>query len=587
MARPAGELRPPGVYTSVERIGQRRLGLNDTRTAAFVGLTVKGPLDVPQRIGSWDEFLEVFGSGEVGYLAKSVEGFFLNGGETCYVVRVAHRARGDEAAGPDHAACAERVIKDGWDKPALRLRAQTEGRWGNNIWVRFSHTTGAKALLTTDLEVGSGEASVNVTRGFERGALVRIYDRQASDYVIITEVAERQLRWSSATPVNRRYRAAGPTYFEVVELELHVALRDRRETFRGLQLHPSSKRYISRVLEQESRLLACDDLQTKSPPPHCLPKIEPAAKLAGGRDGTDAVTAEDFVGFDHGPAERAGLLSLGPIDEVAMLAVPDAMLFVQRKPGPEGESSAARIQDQMLSMCELQKDRFAFLDCPPARDPDIAKRWRRRVDSSYCAFFWPWLGVSDGGENVVQVPPSGHMAGMYARMESEYGVHRVAANEPLRGVIDLSVPVTEDDQGMLNADSVNCFRISRGIRPWGARTASSDADWRFINVRRLFIMLRRALEEGSQWAVFEPNNRNTWESLKNQVTSFLERLHQKGMFLGGSPAESFYVKCDAETNNAASQDAGLLVCEVGVAPAIPAEFIVIRVVQKLSDEAKE
>jgi hypothetical protein len=586
MARPAGELRPPGVYTTVERIRTRKPGLEDTRIAAFVGLTAKGPLDAPQRIGSWDEFVEVYGVGDTGYLAKSVEGFFLNGGVACHVVRVAHRARGTEAPGPDHASCAERVIKDGWDKPGLRLRARTEGKWGNNVWVRFNQTTGAKALLTTDLEVGSGEALTNITRGFERGALVRIYDRQNSDYVILTEVGERLLRWSSATPVNRRYRAAGPTYFEVIDLELHVALRDRRETFRGLQLHPTSRRYISRVLEEESRLVACDDLQSKSPPPHCLPKIEPAAKLAGGRDGSDAVTAEDFVGYDNGPGDRAGLMSLGPIDEIAMLSIPDAMLFVQRKPGPEGESSAIRIQDQMITMCELQKDRFAFLDCPPSRDPEAVKRWRRRVDSSYCAFFWPWVGVMDQNDQVVRVPPSGHMAGMYARMETEHGVHRVAANEPLRGVVDLSVPVTEDDQGALNAEHVNCFRISRGIRPWGARTASSDPDWRFINVRRLFIMLRRALEERSQWAVFEPNKASTWDSLKNQVTSFLEVLFQKGMFAGGSPADSFYVKCDAETNTAEARDSGMLICEVGVAPAIPAEFIVIRVVQKLGDQSE-
>src|SRR6185503_7120824 len=168
MARPAGELRPPGVYTTVERIEKRRPGLEDTRIAAFVGLAVKGPLDVPTRVSSWDEFVEVFGSGDIGYLGRSVEGFFVNGGVACHVVRVAHRVKPGETAGPEHASCAERIVKDGWDKPALRVRAQTEGKWGNNVWVRFNQTTGAKALLTTDLEVGSGEASVNLTRGFEK-----------------------------------------------------------------------------------------------------------------------------------------------------------------------------------------------------------------------------------------------------------------------------------------------------------------------------------------------------------------------------------------------------------------------------------
>lgn len=265
MSRPVGNIRPPGVYISHVDSGERGYTLADTRIAGFVGMAGKGPLDVPVSIASWDDFVEIFSPTDVGYLAGAVQGFFLNGGQRCFVVRVAHRARGDEKPGPDHAYAAERLVVDAWDKPTLRVRAKSEGRWGNNIWVRFAQSTGAKALLTQDLEVGSGAATLNVTRGFERGALVRIYDRQNSDYVVINDVAERSIRWSSETPVNRRYRAAGPTYFEVVELELHVALRDRREIFRGLHLSPTSRRYVSKVIEHESRLISVDDLGSNSP----------------------------------------------------------------------------------------------------------------------------------------------------------------------------------------------------------------------------------------------------------------------------------------------------------------------------------
>ncbi len=586
MARPLGEVRPPGVYISHTDIFPRVVALTDTRTAGFVGLTVKGPLDEPVRIASWDEFVEVFGDGDIGYLARAVEGFFVNGGSRCYVVRVAHRARGETKPGPEHAYSAERIIRDGWDKPTLAVRAKSEGRWGNNVWVRFAHSVGAKGLLTQDLEVGSGEALVNTTRGFERGALVRIYDRQASDYVVLTEIGDRVIRWSSSTPVNRRYRAAGPTYLEVIELELHVALRDRRETFRGLQMHPSSRQNVCRVVAEQSRLVRVEDLASKSPLPHYLPKVEPAAKLTQGRDGADTINPEDLVGFDNGPGDRAGIMALGAVDDVAVLACPDAMQFTQRKPGPEGESATQRIQDQMVILCENLKDRFAILDCLQSRDIEAVKRWRRRTDSSYCAYYWPWLGIVGADGKVQRVPPSGHMAGMYARVEEHGGVHRAPANEPLQGVVDLSVAVTEDDQGLLNAESINTFRIFRGIRPWGARTASSDIDWRYVNVRRLFIMMRRSLEEGSRWAVFEPNTPNTWDSLKSRVTAFLDKLYQKGMFAGGSPQDSFYVKCDAETNPSDEVDAGKLTIEVGVAPAIPAEFIVIRVTQKLGEDAE-
>jgi uncharacterized protein len=405
--------------------------------------------------------------------------------------------------------------------------------------------------------------------------------------VILTEVAERKIRWGSSTPVNRRYRAAGPTYVEVLEFELHVALRDRRETFKGLQLHPSSRRYCARVIEQESTLAAIDDLNTRSPLPHALPREDAAAtKLTGGRDGSDLVGPEDFVGYDNGPADRAGLLALCSIEEVAMLCVPDAMLFVQRKPGPEGEAAAQRIQDQMVIQCELRQDRFALLDLPPTNNLEAVKRWRRRSDTTYAAYYWPWLGVLSSEGRIVRVPPSGHMAGMFAHCDTETGVHRVPANLPVKGVVELSVAVTEDDQGLLNAEGINCFRLSRGIRPWGARTASSDPDWRYVNVRRLFIMLRRSLEAGTAWAVFEPNTPNTWKALQDRVSDFLGDLFQQGMFTGGSREEAFYVRCNEETNPPDVRDTGMMVCEVGVAPVVPAEFIMIKVIQRLGDEAR-
>lgn len=584
MSRPLGDIRPPGVYVSNVDAPNRGYTLADTRIAGFVGMASKGPLDIPTRISSWDQFCDVYSNADIGHLSNAVEGFFLNGGHTCYIVRVAHRARGDAEVGPEHAFAAERVAKDGWDKPTLRVRAKSEGRWGNNIWAKWTQSVGSKGLLTHDLEVGSGEATINNTRGFERGALVRIYDRQNSDYVVLTEVGDRVIRWSTATPVNRRYRAAGPTYLEVIELELHIALRDRKETFRGLQLSPLSRRYLGRVVDAESRLVTVDDLLSKSPWPHNLPRPADAAKLANGRDGSDALTADDVIGFDYGPGERAGLMALGALEEVAMLCVPDAMVFPQRKPGPEGDLSAQRIHDAMINMCENLKDRFSLLDIPMTRDIEVARRWRRRTDTSYAAYYWPWLGNVEDDGNIVKVPPCGHMAGLYARCDTETGVHRAAANEPLRGVVDVSLPLTEDDQGLLNSEAVNVFRLSRGIRPWGARTSSSDSSWRFVNVRRLFIMLRRALEEGSRWVVFEPNTPNTWDSVRTRVRAFLEKLYEKGMFAGGSPEESFYVKCDGETNPPDVQDRGMLVVEVGVAPAIPAEFLVIRVTQKLGDD---
>src|SRR5947209_2324170 len=162
--RAVRDMRPPGVYPASDEIKGGPISAADTRIAGFVGLASKGPLDEPRRLSSWNDFLDIYGSttanASEGYLARSVEGFFSNGGPACHVVRVAHRPKPGEAAGPDHAASAERAVSDGWDKPTLRVRALNEGRWGNAIWVRFTQTTSAKTLLTLDLDVGSGEARV-------------------------------------------------------------------------------------------------------------------------------------------------------------------------------------------------------------------------------------------------------------------------------------------------------------------------------------------------------------------------------------------------------------------------------------------
>jgi hypothetical protein len=422
-------------------------------------------------------------------------------------------------------------------------------------------------------------AQVSTSRGFRVGSLVRIYDREHSDYVILTDLGERSLRWSAATPINRRHRAAGPTHFEVLEFDLHVSLRDRREVFKGLQMHPSSRRYAPRVVEQESRLIRLEDLGSTSPPPHNMPEPCPPTKLSAGRDGTEHLTPEDFIGHDRGPADRAGLLSLLSTDEVAQLACPDAMVFLDRQPGPEGELRTQRVQDTMVDLCENLKDRFAILDCPRTRDIEVVKRWRRRIDSSYAGLYWPWVGVMAGDGQIHRIPPSGIMAGIYAQCDTEDGVHRAPANVPVAEAVDVSVPVTEDDLGVLNSEGVNVLRLARGIRPWGARTTSSESRWRYVNVRRLFIMLRRSIEAGMGWVVFEHNHEKTWETVRDLVETFLGDLYQKGMFAGGKPEDSYFVKCDAETNPAETVSKGVLTCEIGVAPAIPAEFIVISVTQ--------
>ena len=579
--RPSADHRAPGIYQSFDPIAPPPMSIANTRILGIVGTTQKGPMNEATRLQNWDEFIEIYGYTADSYTSDSVYGFFKNGGTDIWIVRVAHNAPPGELAGMEHAACAEHVQIDDWHKPSLKIRAMNEGVWGNTIWFRCAHAPGASALLTRDLDIGSGEAHVNSTRGFEVGALVRIYDRENSDYVVVSEVGEKVVKWTTETPVNRRHRAAAPTHLEVLTFELHVAMKDRREVFKGLQMHPSSKNYAPRVVSQRSRLVRLEDLGTKSPVPHNLPDVLPLTRLTGGRDGTDSITPEDFIGLDFGPGERTGLLALAANEEVALFAIPDAMKFYDREPGPSGEMKAQRLQDQMVSICENQKDRFTILDIPQSKDIEWVRRWRRRTDSSYAAYYWPWLKTTGYDDKTRIVPPSGYMAGCYARKDLE-GVHNAPANLEIEGAQDVSLRITEDHIGLLNSDSVNTFRLQRGVRPWGVRTASSDPQWRYISVRRVFIMLRRSLESGFAWITFEPNNHETWSLVKDRTVAFLSDLHTRGMLSGGNPEQAFFVKCDAETNPQDQVDSGLMICDIGVAPVSPAEFIMISLTQTMT-----
>ena len=587
------ELRPPGVYPAVEEPRSRVLDVANTRIAGFVGLAQRGPLDEPVAIRSMQEFRNLYGALPAGYLEHAVQGFFDNGGDSCYIVRVAHRARGREV-GPDHAQRAGVTSLDGWGKATLRIEAVNEGRWGNSVWIRVETNIAASTLLTLDLDVGTGEARLNSTRGFERGALVRIRSQAAlpddptqkqaiEDFVVLHEVEDRVVRWGAETPVNHNYKASGPTTVEVVEFDVFCSLRDCRESFRALQLSPLSRNYAPRVVNASSQLIAITDLQSRSPLPHCLPASGPATRLEGGRDGIDALTIEDIIGVDEGPGQRTGLQSLGAVDEVAMIAVPDAMLPF-RRPGPQAALDVQRIQDAMILLCERLQDRFAILDGPPTRDIVEVRKWRGRVSTSYAALYYPWLvtdASSTGGAGTL-VPPSGHIAGVYSRCESELGVHKAPGNEILRGVSAVSLELREDDLGQLNAEAVNAIRTlpGRGVRVWSARTLADDPNWRFVNVRRLFIMLRRAIERGTQWAVFESNNPRTWETLSREVGIFLEGLWNKGAFAGPTPDSSFYVLCDGSINTPDQVHAGQLTMEIGVAPTLPAEYVIMHVTQK-------
>jgi phage tail sheath protein FI len=294
-----------------------------------------------------------------------------------------------------------------------------------------------------------------------------------------------------------------------------------------------------------------------------------------------------------GGTQRHGIDLLESIDEIAIVAAP-------------GRADPISYE-ALLAHCERLGDRVAILD-PPAAVSDVERLTRvattggastdsdetpglRPRQSDYGSFYFPWIVTRDPftGEPVA-TPPSGHIAGVWARTDMTRGVHKAPANEPVRGVVDLTYRVTRSEQDILNPKGVNCIRYfaTEGVRVWGARTLAAEAsEWRYLNVRRLFNMLKESIAEGTRWIVFEPNDALLWRSIRRDIGAFLTRVWRDGALFGRTPAEAFFVKCDEETNPPDVRDAGQVVALIGVAPVKPAEFVVFKLSQSVAGSETE
>ncbi len=266
----------------------------------------------------------------------------------------------------------------------------------------------------------------------------------------------------------------------------------------------------------------------------------------------------------------AALVSFEAVDEIALVAAP-------------GQLDAAT-QGAVLDHCENMGDRFALLDGQQNPDSLTPSNVQGTVrDSNYAALYYPWISVYDPVSSANDfVPPSGHMAGIYARVDTERGVHKAPANEVIRGALGVEKRLSKADQDGLNPDGLNVIRQFNGnTTVWGARTLGGDdnGEWKYINVRRLFLFLRESIEEGTQWVVFEPNAPDLWAKITRNVTAFLLNVWGTGALFGATPEQAFYVKCDEETNPPEVRDLGQVVTEIGVAVVKPAEFVIFRISQ--------
>ena len=433
----------------------------------------------------------------------------------------------------------------------------------------------AIGLTTAAVRAGTNAVRVQSGQSFYEGALVELDNGTNREFFTINTIAGNDITLSG--PTVNSYQSTH--FLRLAEFRMSVRYLneaeaiDQRETFDGLSMSPNAgRRYFATVVNGGSDLVRVID--TAGPAvPFDVPSTTTGSweRLAGGDDGTAPID-DAFVGEDNGPGNRTGIQAMTDIDQVSIIAVP-------------GKTSQF-IQNALISHCELLMDRFAVLDPEPGLSIQEVQDFRNRYDTKYAALYYPWVTVRDPlVRDNRNVPPSGHMIGIYARTDVERGVHKAPANEVIRGILGLEAIVNKREQDILNPSPVNVnvlrdFRSSgRGLRVWGARCITSDTSWKYVNVRRLFIFLEESLDEGTQWVVFEPNDEPLWARVRQSVTDFLTRVWRDGALQGTVPEEAFFVRCDRTTMTQDDLDNGRLIMLIGVAAVKPAEFVIIRIGQ--------
>lgn len=518
------EYLAPGVYIEEFELGPRPIEGVGTSTAGFLGVTERGPLE-PRLVTGFEEFKRLYG--EHLPLAKSnlpfaVDGFFRNGGQRLFIGRLTHGEATSAHATQD-------------DK--VEITAIGPGTWSNRIAVKIEDATIEPA----------GDPRFRLTVAYWRTA------PPGDPPVDPTDEDE-------ANNANRRR----PTALEVYE---------------NLSSVEASPDFYEKVINGASSLIRVSREAPGRPVNLDFGYLAAMPDAVAGTDGPagdpdPVIRPEDFIGgpFElwDGSAAKTGLKGFEQVDEIAIVSAPDHHrndAFTQR----------------LIDHCELLKDRFAVLHSTRGTHTltNIAGVVVPR-DSEYAAFYFPWIKVFNPlNQQPSLVPPSGHLVGIYARSDIERGVFKAPANEVVRGTSGLEFQITKREQDSLNPKGVNCIRSfpARGIRVWGARTTSTNSLWKYINVRRLFIMIEESIEEGTQWVVFEPNNERLWARVKQTITQFLTTQWRDGALMGLAPEEAFFVKVDRTTMTQDDIDNGRLICIIGIAPVKPAEFVIFRLTQ--------
>ena len=568
------EYLAPGVYVEETSFRAKSIEGVGTSTTGFVGPTRKGPVGgTAELLTSFGDFERIYGGLDnleygTNVLAHSVRAYFDNGGSRLYVSRV-YVAPG----GGDGVALSADVVANADPARRARFVARCPGQAGNGHVIVRGQTAPA-----TKRTMAAAPAGSMVRSGSGGGTVFHL--KQGVNWV---DSAAGTLDLSGLADT-----AAPNGTADFLTLSVVATDRDGHTlVYDDLGLDRTHPRWIGHVLaatpsrrsDALEQWLAVDIGGGVS-----------VFELRSGFFAAGEVWVQDLTGGSDGSAPNqvayeAALKEFEKLEDISIVAAP----------GSSAYTDAQGILGALISHAERPRAyRIAVLDTPHEQAISQAREIRGRVDSKYAALYYPWVMISNplakAGDSSIPrelaLPASGFVCGVYARNDVERGVHKSPANEIVRGALRFERDVNFAEQEVLNPLGVNCLRYlsGRGYRVWGARTVSSDPEWKYVNVRRYMNYLESSIDRGTQWAVFEPNGERLWANIRETVSSFLYNEWSNGALLGSSPKEAFFVRCDRSTMTQSDLDNGRLICLVGVAVLKPAEFVIFRIGQKTADE---
>ena len=479
----------------------------------------------------------------------------------------------DPGFSQDHGAGAALVSR------AFTAHARYPGSWGDQLQLSASQVSLVEAEVANASLASATQLDLNTTVGLYVGSVVLI-DGAHTRSVVDVDTANNTITVDAPiAPALAQGTSVNSQEFNLTVERTENGKAVESETFDRLSLAATHPRYAPKIIgrweNQQPSLSGASELirlSTTGLTNDVLPVINLTQKFAGGLDDEGAA---DFVGNPSSdPGERTGIWALENESAINIVAVP-------------GQTSET-VQKALIAHCEKMRYRFAVLDTPLGAKLDAAKKHRQNFDSTRAAIYYPALEIADrfgdpGDRRVIA--PSGHVLGIYARTDITRGVHKAPANEVVRGILSFDTKLTKGEQDILNPINLNCFRDfrseTRGLRAYGARVATSDPEWRYINVRRLLLFIEQSLDTGLQWAVFEPNAEPLWATLKQSVSGFLTTVWRNGALEGTKAEEAFFVNVGyGVTMTQDDVDNGRAIIEVGVAPVKPAEFVILLISQK-------